>query len=148
MAVKEPILVFAAASLVATPVSASVREAAFASSADRAPTEASVFVGLKYGVSLGRSTNAPKVRASFNVARMSKTPNAQLRVTEGVGLTFGAKGKPALLLGGHEIGDLKDRRANLSTGATVAIVTVGVLAVGAVAAYYALRDPCDYKECE
>lgn len=144
---KELILVIAAASMVASPVSASVREAAFASTADHARIEGSVFVGLRYGVALDQKEDARKARASFNVARMVKTSNAQLRVGDGVGLTLGAKGKPTFLIGGREI-DLKDRKANLSTGATVAIVTVGVMAVGAVAAYYALRDPCDYKECE
>ena len=145
---KEAVLVFAAASLVASPVSATVREAAFSSSADRATTEASVFVGFKYRVSVDPKTTAPKARASFNVARMIMTSDAQLRTGEGVGLALGANRKPALLLGGQEI-DLKGRQANLSTEATIAIVAVGVLAVGAVAAYYALRDPCDHgKECE
>ena len=144
---KQAVLILAAASLIATPVSASVRDAAFASSADPSRAQTGMFVGFKYGVSVDRRTNAPKGRASFNVARMVKAPDAQLRIDEGVGLALGAKGKPALLVGGQEF-DLKDRKANLSTGATVAIVVVGLLAIGAVAAYYALRDPCDYKECE
>lgn len=137
----------AAASLVATPVSASVRDAAFASTADRARTETSIFVGVKYGVALDHKGATSKARPTFNVARMVKTPDAQLHVGDGVGLTVGAKGKPTFLIDGREI-DLQDRKANLSTGATVAIVAVGVLAIGAVVAYYALRDPCDHKECE
>jgi len=78
---------------------------------------------------------------------MVKTPDAQFRLGEGLGLGAGANGKPALLTGDREIA-IKNRKANLSDAGTIAIVVIGVLAVGAVAAYYALRDPCDYKECE
>lgn len=78
---------------------------------------------------------------------MVKTPDAQFRLGEGLGLAAGANGKPALLTGDREIA-IKNRKANLSHAGTIAIVVIGVLAVGAVAAYYALRDPCDYKDCE
>ena len=134
-------------SLLASPAWAGVRDAAFGSSADPRPTETSMFVGVNYGVAFDRKASAPKARASFKVARMVKSPNAQFRVGEGLALAAGGDGRPAFLVGGQKIGT-KEGKANLGTGGTVAIVVVGVLAVGAVAAYYALRDPCDHKECE
>jgi hypothetical protein len=137
----------AIASLITAPAAASVREAAFSSSAERGHAETSMFIGLNYGVSLDRKTNVHKARASFKVARMVTTPNAQFRVGEGFGLAARANGKPMFLVGGQELGNKRDK-ANLSTGGTVAIAVVGVLVIGAVAAYYALRDPCDHKECE
>ena len=138
--------VLAIASLITAPVAASVRQAAFSSSADQV-RESSMFIGMNYGIALDRKTNAQDARASFKVARMVKTQNAQFRVGEGLGLAAGAKGRAAFLVGGQEI-DLKNGKANLSKGATIGIIVVGVLAIGAVAAYYALRDPCDHKECE
>ena len=141
------IALLAAANLFATPVAASVREAAFSSSADRSRAESSMFVGINYGVALDRKTNAREARASLKLARMVKTPGAQFRVGEGLGLAAGVKGKAAFLVGGQEI-DIKGGKANLSTAGTIAIAVVGVLAIGAVGAYYALRDPCDHKECE
>ncbi len=141
------VTVLAVAGLTTAPVAASVRDAAFSSSADRARTERSIFIGMNYGVALDRKTDGREARASFQVAQMVKTSNAQFRVGEGVGLAAGAKGRAALVVGGQEV-DLKNGKASLSKGGTIAIVVVGVLALGAVAAYYALRDPCDYKECE
>jgi hypothetical protein len=141
------IVLLAAAKVVATPVAASVRDAAFSSSADRSHAESSMFVGMTYGLALDRKTNAREARASFNVARMVRTPSAQFRVGEGLQLAVGAKGNPAFLIGGQEI-RIRNDKANLSSGGTIGIAVVGVLAVGAVAAYFALRDPCDHKECE
>lgn len=139
--------VLAVASLITAPAAASVRDAAFSSSADRARAETSMFIGINFGVALDRKTNAREARASFKVARMVKTPSAQFRVGEGLELAAGAKGKAAFLVGGQEI-DIKYGKANLGTAGTIGIVVVGALAIGGVAAYYALRDPCDYKECE
>jgi hypothetical protein len=90
---------------------------------------------------------AREARASFKVARMVKTADAQFRVGDGLALAAARDGGPAFLVGGQEIGR-KDGKANLGTTGKVGIVVVAVLAVGAVAAYYALRDPCDHKECE
>ena len=139
--------VLAVASLLTAPVAASVREAAFSSSADRSRTETSMFAGLNYAVAIDRKTNAPKASASLKLAQMVKTQNAQFRVGEGLALASGANGKAALLVGGQQI-DIKNGKANLSTAGTIGIVVVGVLVLGAVVAYAALRDPCDYKECE
>ena len=144
---KKCLMLFTMASLLSSPTWGSVREAAFATSADPTRAESSMFIGLNYGVALDRKTNARKARASFMVARMVKTPNAQFRVGEGLALATGGEGRPAFLVGGQEIGR-KDGKATLSTAGTLGIVVVGVLAVGAVAAYYALRDPCDHKDCE
>jgi len=144
---KRFVSVLGIASLMTAPAAASVREAAFSSSADRARAETSMFIGMNYGVALDRKTNAREARASLKLARMVKTPGAQFRVGEGLGLAAGVKGKAAFLVGGQEI-DIKGGKANLSTAGTIAIAVVGVLAIGAVGAYYALRDPCDHKECE
>jgi hypothetical protein len=134
-------------SLITAPAAASVREAAFSSSTDREHAQTSMFIGMNYGISLDRKTNVRKARASLKVARMVRTPNAQFRVGEGFGLAAGANGTPVFLVGSQELGSKRDK-ANLSTGGTVAIAVVGVLVIGAVAAYYVLRDPCDHKECE
>ena len=135
------------AGLLASPAWGSVREAAFATSADPKRAESSMFIGLNYGVALDRKTDARAARASFKVARMVRTSDARFRIGEGLELVAARDGGPAFLVGGREIGGKGDK-ANLSTGGTIAVVTVAVLAVGAVAAYYALRDPCDHKECE
>ena len=77
---------------------------------------------------------------------MVRTPTAQFRIGEGLGLSPSVNGRGLFLIGGQPI-DPKDK-AKLGTAGTVGVVVVGVLAVAAVAAYYALRDPCDHKECE
>lgn len=143
---KSTVSVLAVASLVTAPAGASVRDAAFATGADRARAETGVFIGVNHKVTFGRRANAREVRTSFNIAPMVRASDAQYRIGEGLGFAPAANGKATFLIGGQPI-DTKDK-ANLSTAGTVSIVVVGVLAVGAVAAYYALRDPCDHKECE
>jgi hypothetical protein len=135
------------ASLIAAPASAAVRDAAFASSSDRMPTQASVFAGATYSVALNRGSKGAQGYASLRLSGMTRSWNgARLQVGQGAELRLGAQGRPMLLAGGQEIDQLK-RRSNLS-GGTVAVIVVGVLAVGAAAAYFALRDPCDHKQCE
>lgn len=137
----------AMASLIAAPATAGVRDAAFANSSDRMPTQASVFAGATYSVALNRGTKRARGYASLRLSGMTRSWNgAQLQVGQGAELRLGAHGRPMLLAGGQEIDQLT-RRSNLS-GGTVAVIVVGVLAVGAAAAYFALRDPCDHKECE
>jgi hypothetical protein len=137
----------AVASLITAPVAASVRDAAFSSAADRARAENSMFIGMNYAVALDRKTDARPAGASLKVARMVKTSNASFHVGDGLGLTVGAKGRAALLVGGQQI-QLEKEQANLSKGATIGFAIVGLLVVGAAVAYFALRDPCDHKECE
>lgn len=141
------ISILAVASLIAAPAGASVREAAFASSADRTRAETSMFVGMNYQLDLSGKLHPGKGRASLKVAGMVKSPNAQFRIGEGLALAPKAKGKPTFLVGGQEL-RVEDDRANLSKGATVGVIVVGVLAVAAAAAYLALRDPCDGRDCE
>ena len=143
----KPIAFLAMTSLLTSPVLGSVREAAFSSSSDRHGSQNSMFAGATYRVGFDRRSGEPRGRASLNVAGMTRTPTADFKIGQGLEIRGGRTGKPAFLLGGREI-DLKNRKANLSSGATIAIVAVGVLAVGAVVTYYALRDPCDHKECE
>jgi hypothetical protein len=144
---KKWLTMFTTACLLASPAWAGVRDAAFATSADPTRAESSMFIGLNYGVAFDRKARARHVRASFKVARMVKTSDAQFRVGEGLALTAAKDGVPTFHVGGQDIGS-KAGKANLNTGGTVAIAVVAVLAVGAVAAYYALRDPCDHRECE
>jgi hypothetical protein len=136
---KTSVSVLAVASLIAAPADASVRDAAFASSADRARAESSIFIGANYGVSLGRKTNAGKARASFKIAGMVKDGNAQFRLGEGLALTAGTQGKPAFLIGGQDIGAMKGK-ANLGTGGTVALVVVGLAVIGGAVAALAIYE--------
>lgn len=93
------VTVLAVASLTTAPVAASVRDAAFSSSADRVRAERSLFIGMNYGVALDRRTDTREPRASFKVAQMVKKSNAQFRVGDGIGLAAGAKGRAALAVG-------------------------------------------------
>ena len=81
------------------------------------------------------STGKPRGRASFLVGGMSSTPDAStFRIGQGLELAGGKSGKPALFIAGRDVGELGDRN-NLSTGATIALVVVGVVVVaGGIAA--------------
>ena len=138
---------FVMISLSASPAWGSVREAAFASSADRPAAQTSMFAGATYRVGLDRRTSEARGRASLAFIGMTRTPTNDIKFRHGIELSQGQTGKPALYLAGQDLGQVK-AKANLSSTATIGLVVVGVLAIGAVAAYYALRDPCDYKECE
>ena len=106
-----------------------------------------MFAGVTYRVGLDRRTSEARGRASLAFTGMKRTPTDDFKFRQGIELSLGRTGKPALYLAGQDLGQVK-AKANLSSTATIGIVVVGVLAIGAVAAYYALRDPCDYKECE
>ena len=135
--------ILAIAGLAGAPVAASVRDAAFSSSADRAETRTSVFAGATYRVGLNGKSRKPVGRASLKIAGMTKvagSPYAQF--ANGFEITGGKTGQPALHLGATDIGDI-ERRANLSTGASVAIGVGVLLVVGLLV----LTTYCD-NDCE
>ena len=125
------IALLALTGLSSAPVAASVRDAAFSSSADRGQAQTGMFVGVSYRVSSGHQTNAPQARASLKMSGMMFTPGtSDLRFSEGFELAAGKSGKPAFLVGGSDIGDMR-KSLKLSGGATAAIVAVGVVVVAA-----------------
>lgn len=128
----------AVASLVAMPANADVREAAYASSSDRTVAQTSMFVGATYRIGLGRGTDDRRGRASLRLAGMSYAPaSSELRLGEGLELSAGKTGKPALYLAGQDVGEFKSKAQ--MKGATTAIIVGGVILLGVVAAV-ALSD--------
>jgi hypothetical protein len=120
-------------SLLTSPAWGGVREAAFASSADRHAAQTSMYAGATYRVSLDRRTSEQRGRASLKLAGMSHVPgSSDMRFGQGLELTGGQTGKPALHLAGQDIGQLK-RKANLS-GTGTALIIGGVILLGVVAA--------------
>lgn len=118
--------------LVSAPSMASIRSAAYSQTSDINVAQPSMFAGATYRVGLDRKSGTTKGRASLKVAGMTATrETGGMRFAEGVELTGGKTGKPALHLAGHDIGDF-ERRSHLSTGATIAIGIGVVLLVGAV----------------
>ena len=138
------------ASLTAAPVSASVREAAFASSADSYTSTTSLFVGANYRVGLHPKERPRNGRASLKIAGVTMTPaSAEVRFGQGLELTGGTSGRPALLVAGQDVRELK-KRAQLSSGGKIAIAAGVVVLLGAVAfGIWALDATyCDRNECE
>lgn len=127
---KKLIALLAMTSLFASPVSASVRDAAFSSSADNAKARTGMFVGLHYRVSSDRHSSTPQGRASLKMSGMVVTPGtSDLQFSEGFELAAGKTGKPAFLVGGSDIGEMH-KSLKLSGGATAMIVVVGVAVIG------------------
>ena len=117
------------AAMLATPVAASPRDAAFSSTDERAQPRNSTFVGATYRIGLDRGTGKPHGRASLQVSAMTSAPDASvLRIGQGLELSGAKGGKPALFIAGRDVGELGNRN-RLSTGATVALVVVGIVVV-------------------
>ena len=115
--------------MLASPVAASPRDAAFSSTDDRAQSRNSTFVGATYRIGFDRGTGKPRGRASFQVSAMTSTPDASvLRIGQGLELAGAKSGKPALFIAGRDVGELGNRN-HLSTGATIALAVVGVVVV-------------------
>lgn len=130
---KKLITLLAMTSLSASPAWGSVREAAFASSTDRPATQTSIFAGATYRVGLDRRTSQQRGRASLKLAGTNHVPgSSEIRFGDGLELTGGQTGKPALHLAGQDIGQL-NRKANLS-GTGTALIIGGVIVLGVVAA--------------
>ena len=133
----------AIASLTSAPASANLREAALATSGDQARTHSGLFVGATYRVGFDRKANAPRGRGALTLSGMTYRPQtSELRIGEGIAVGISGQAKPALLIGGADVGQL-GRRANLSGRAT-ALIVVGV-AVVAVAVLVATA--CD-NDCQ
>ena len=145
---KKLIAMLAVTTLAASPVTATVRDAAFASSGDRAQPQTSMFVGATYHVGLNGSSNRARGRASLHLGAMMKTTDASdLRIGRGLEIAGGRAGKPALLIAGHDARDLGDR-SHLSTGATVALVVVGVVVIAGVTAALLIDERLDRQNSE
>jgi hypothetical protein len=142
---KTLITMFAMTVLVASPASGSIRDAAFASSADRQGLQTSMFAGATYGVDLDKRTGQARGRASLGFGGMTRTPTADLRFAKGLQLSAGQTGKPALFVGGRDLGQVQKQKANLS-GGTTALIVVGVVALVAVAAVV-VADAVDDERC-
>ena len=121
--------------LSATPVTASVRDAAFSSSADHAQAQTGMFIGVHYRLSSNRDASAPRGRASFKLSGMAQTPGtSDFKLGSGLEFAVGKSGKPTLFVAGREAGKLGNQ-AHLGTGGTIALAVVGLAVVaGAVAA--------------
>ena len=135
--------ILAVASLANAPVAASVRDAALSSSSDRPEMRTSMFAGATYRVGFNRKTGKVVGRASLKIAGMTSVPGSPYaKFANGFEITGGKTGQPALHLRGMDIGEI-ERKASLSTGATIAI-GVGVLSVAGV---IILATYCD-NDCE
>jgi hypothetical protein len=139
---------WAIVSLSASPAAASVRDVAFASTAERVQPQTSSFVGVTYRLGLDGKSGKPHGRASLQVSSMVSAPDAStLRIGQGLEIVSGKAGKPALLIAGREAGELGDR-SHLSTGATVALALVGVVVVAAGVAALLIDERLDRQNQE
>jgi hypothetical protein len=112
-------------------------------SGDQARTESGLFAGATYRVGFDRRANAPRGRATLNLSGMTWRPAAsELRIGEGIALGISERARPALLVGGTEVGDI-GRRANLSGTATAVIV----LGVAVIAVAVLVATSCD-NDCQ
>lgn len=134
----------AIASMISAPTIASVRDAAFSTSADRPVAQTSTFVGLSYRVGLRTRTGQPTGMASLKIAAMSKAPeSADMKLADGLQLGAGKSGRATLFLAGREAGDLQ-KAANLNGTTTAILAVAGVaLLVGVIF----LATHCD-NDCE
>ena len=132
----------------AIPASASVREAAFATSADRTQAQTSMFAGATIHVGIDRRTSeAP--RAALKFSGMAHTPGmTDLRLGQGLEIAGGETGKPAVHLAGQDVGQLQ-QRANLSGGAKTALIIGGIVVAGLVIAFATMDPPAIFEDdCE
>lgn len=139
----------AIAGLIASPASASVRDAAFADSGDRSVARTSTFAGVSYRVGLETTTGKPTGVASLQLAAMTHASgSAQMRFSDGLQLRAGKSGKPALHLAGQDIGEL-NRKAELD-GTGTALVIGGVVLLAVIVAVVASdihhKNKCSEEE--
>lgn len=134
----------AATSLTASPAWGTVREAAYASSADNAQVRTGMFTGATYSIGFDRAGNSPRGRASFKLSGMTSRPGtSELRFGQGIEISTSRSGKPALLVGGADVGELRES-AKLNGTATAAVVVVGVILVaGAIFLATNCDNDCD-----
>ena len=142
---------FLALASLAAPAFGDVRTAAYAGASDRAQIQTSMFAGATVRIGLDRNSAEPRYRTSLGISGMARDPAASsIQLGQGLELSLAGKGKPALLIGGADAGDLW-RTANMSGGGKTALIVGGVatvLGVAALVAYESLPcqdgdDPCD-----
>jgi len=138
------ISLLAMTSLAASPAIASVREAAFATSAEQQRAQTSVFVGATWRIGLDRRAGEPRGRALLALTGMTRTPSAEVRFGRGLEISGGQGGTPLVSMGGQDLGQVK-AKAKLSGGTTAAIV-IGVLVVAAVVAAVAISEATKCEE--
>ncbi len=145
---KRPMFLLAMASLPLSPAAASVRDAAFASSADQTYAQTSIFAGATYRLNLGRPGDAPRGRASFKLSGMKTAPGAsEIKFGQGLEIAAGKTGKPTLFVAGRQAETLGNR-ANLGTGGTVALVVVGVVVAAGVVVALLIDERLDRQNTE
>ncbi|MEO7654576.1 MAG: hypothetical protein ABIS23_02695 [Sphingomicrobium sp.] len=145
---KWPMILLAMASLPLSPAAASVRDAAFSSSADQTYAQTSIFAGASYRLTLGRSGDTPRSRASLKLSGMKTAPGAsEFKFGQGLEIAAGKAGKPTLYVAGRKAEKLGDR-ANLGTGGTVALVVVGVVVAAGVVAALLIDERLDRQNTE
>lgn len=133
--------------LSAMPAAASVRDAAFSSSADRAQAQTGMFAGVHYQITSARDA-APQGRASLKMSGMTHTPGkSDLKLARGLEISRGKTGKPTFFVGGRDPGELGDR-VNLGKGGTIALVVVGVVVVAGAAVALAIDARLDRQNSE
>lgn len=142
VAMNKLLTMVAMTSLLASPAWGSVREAAFPSSASRHSAQTSIFAGATYRVGLDRRTSQASGRVSLALTGMTRTPTSDVKFRQGIELSQGHTGKPSLSLAGQPIGKM-GRKANLSTGAGIAIGLGVILIAGVIV----LATYCD-NDCE
>lgn len=134
--------------LFASPAVASVREAAFASSADQSSAQTSLFIGATYRVGLHRGTGDPKGRVAVKLSGMTLAPDSsRLRIGGGLEIAGGKTGKPSLFLAGRDLGTV-GQKSNLSSGAAIGIGIGVVLIAGAVFLATYCDNDCDNAKNE
>ena len=142
---------FLALTGLSTPALADVRTVAYASAADRAPTQTSMFAGATLRLGLNRKSGEPRYRASLGFSGMARNPGAPgVQVGQGLELSLSGNGRPALYIGGSDAGELW-KAAKMSGGGKAALIvggTAAVLGIAALVAYESLPcqdddDPCD-----
>lgn len=143
VAVKKLVSLLVISGLFASPASAGVREAAFASSSDQGSAQTSLFLGATYRVGLDRRTRAPKGRVAIKLSGMALTPGASaLRIGNGFEVAGGKGGKPSFFLAGRDIGTFR-QESSLSSGAAIGIGIGVVLIAGAVFLATYCDNDCD-----
>ena len=142
------IAVLAVASVTVSPATASVRDAAFASSSDRILAQTSMFAGATYRVGFDGRSGKPRGHAAVQLSGMVMSANStEIRFGQGLQITGGKTGKPALFLSGRDVGQLGDQ-ARLSKGATVGLVVLGVVVVAGAVVALAIDARLDRQNVE
>lgn len=106
-----------------------------------------MFVGGTFRIGFDRRTVPPRSGPALTLTRVTRTATASFDLGHGLDVGPGRTGRPALFMGGQDVGQL-DRQAKLS-GGTTAMVVVGVLLVVGIGAAVAISEAnkCE-EDCE